>query len=159
MNSSGNDPIRNLPLVTEPRRADRPAATWQVLLTAFGLIAIVTVFFWGLNNQRDETAGNKPQQRCRRRLHRKAATRSKANHRVSSRHSSRSNHPQQPARAPATTTAIRKNSRKTASKRRAGGLPRATTNPRNASRSENYPNIDEMPKPSVALTTASIAWN
>ena len=57
MNSSGNDPIRHLPLVTEPRRADRPAATWQVLLTAFGLIAIVTVFFWGLNNQRDETAG------------------------------------------------------------------------------------------------------
>lgn len=57
MNSSGNDPIRNLPLVTEPRRGDRPAATWQVLLTAFGLIAIVTVFFWGLHNQRDETAG------------------------------------------------------------------------------------------------------
>jgi hypothetical protein len=23
----------------------------------------------------------------------------------------------------------------------------------------NYPNIDEIPKPSVALTTASIAWN
>src|SRR5262245_36359332 len=57
MNSSGNDPIRNLPLVTEPRRGDRPASTWQVLLTAFGLIAIVTVFFWALNNQRDETAG------------------------------------------------------------------------------------------------------
>jgi len=57
MNSSGNDPIRNLPLVTEPRVGQKHAATWQVLLTAFGLIAIVTVFFWGINNQRDETAG------------------------------------------------------------------------------------------------------
>src|SRR5262245_25056057 len=57
MSSPENDPIRNLPLVTEPRRGDRRAATWQVLLTAFGLIAIITMFFWGLNNQRDETAG------------------------------------------------------------------------------------------------------
>src|SRR5262245_45128383 len=57
MNSSGNDPIRNLPLVTEPRRGDRLAAAWQVLPTAFALVAIVTVFFWGINNQRDETAG------------------------------------------------------------------------------------------------------
>ena len=38
------------------RRGDRRAATWQVLLTAFGLIGIITMFFWGLNNQR-ETAG------------------------------------------------------------------------------------------------------
>jgi hypothetical protein len=57
MNSLENDPIRNLPLVTEPRDTKRPAATWQIVLTAFGLIAIVTVFLWGINNQRDETAG------------------------------------------------------------------------------------------------------
>lgn len=55
MSSPENDPVRNLPLVTEPRRANRSAAIWQVLLTAFGLVAIVTLFFWGINNQRDET--------------------------------------------------------------------------------------------------------
>ena len=59
MNSLGNDPIRNLPLVTEPRDGRKRAATWQVVLTAFGLVAIVTIFFWGINNQRDETAGEK----------------------------------------------------------------------------------------------------
>jgi hypothetical protein len=33
-------------------------ATWQIALTAFALITIVTVFFWGINNQRSETAGD-----------------------------------------------------------------------------------------------------
>lgn len=57
MNSLGDDPIRNLPLVTEPRGGKRRAATWQIVLTAVVLIAIVSVFLWGVNNQRDETAG------------------------------------------------------------------------------------------------------
>ena len=59
MNSLGNDPIRNLPLVIKARNGNRRAATWQVVLTAFGLIAIVSVFFWGINNQRDKTAEQK----------------------------------------------------------------------------------------------------
>ena len=57
MNSPGNDPIRNLPLVIKARDGNRRAATWQVVMTAFALIAIVTVLLWGINNQRDETAG------------------------------------------------------------------------------------------------------
>ncbi|HET7803523.1 MAG TPA: hypothetical protein VFL53_04725 [Pseudolabrys sp.] len=57
MNSLGNDPIRNLPLVTEPRNGKKPASTWQIVLTAFGLVAIVAVFLFGINHQRDETAG------------------------------------------------------------------------------------------------------
>ncbi len=57
MSSFENDPIRNLPLVTPPRQARKRAAGWQIALTALGVVAIVTVFLWGINNQRDETAG------------------------------------------------------------------------------------------------------
>jgi hypothetical protein len=57
MNPLGTDPVRNLPLVTESANAHRRVTTWQIALTAFALIAIVTVFFWGINNQRNETAG------------------------------------------------------------------------------------------------------
>lgn len=56
MNSPENDPIRNLPLVTEPRVGKKSAVGWQIALTAVGLIAIVTVFLFGINHQRDETA-------------------------------------------------------------------------------------------------------
>jgi hypothetical protein len=52
-----NDPLRNLPLVIEDRNAKRRAATWQIVLTTFGLIAIVSTFLFGINHQRDETAG------------------------------------------------------------------------------------------------------
>jgi hypothetical protein len=52
-----NEPIRNLPVVTAPRAGQGSAATWQIVLTVFGLVAIVAIFFWGINNQRDETAG------------------------------------------------------------------------------------------------------
>jgi len=57
MNSPENDPIRNRPLVTEPRVRKKRAVGWQIALTAVGLIAIVTVFLFGINHQRDETAG------------------------------------------------------------------------------------------------------
>jgi len=57
MSSLENDPIRNLPVVTTEPPVNRSAASWQVLLTAVALVAIVTIFFWGINNQRDETAG------------------------------------------------------------------------------------------------------
>lgn len=52
-----NDPLRNLPLVVEAHNAKRRAATWQIILATFGLIAIVTIFLFGINHQRDETAG------------------------------------------------------------------------------------------------------
>jgi hypothetical protein len=52
-----NDPIRNLPLVIEPRVDKKRADTWQIVLTTFGVVAILSIFFWGINNQRDETAG------------------------------------------------------------------------------------------------------
>lgn len=57
MSSFENEPLRNLPLVTEPRSAHKPAAPWQVLLTALGLTAIVATFLFGINHQRGETAG------------------------------------------------------------------------------------------------------
>jgi hypothetical protein len=41
----------------EPRGGKMRAATWQIALTTVVLIAIVSVFLWGINNQRDETAG------------------------------------------------------------------------------------------------------
>ena len=57
MNSPDNDAIRNLPLVIETPDENKRANPWQIILTTFGLIAIVTIFLWGLNNQRDETVG------------------------------------------------------------------------------------------------------
>jgi len=54
--TDSDDPIRNLPLVTEPRTTKR-AAGWQIALTAFGFVAILTLFFFGINHQRNETAG------------------------------------------------------------------------------------------------------
>jgi hypothetical protein len=51
-----SDPLRNLPLViTEPHT--KRAAGWQIALATFGVLAIVAIFFFGLNHQRDETAG------------------------------------------------------------------------------------------------------
>jgi hypothetical protein len=57
MNSLENDPVRNLPLVIEPRGGRKRAAGWQIILTTVGLVAIVTVFLFGINHQRDETGG------------------------------------------------------------------------------------------------------
>ena len=57
MSSFEKDPIRNLPLVTPPGPAKKGAAGWQIALTVFGAVAIVTVFLWGINNQRNGTAG------------------------------------------------------------------------------------------------------
>jgi hypothetical protein len=51
------DPIRSLALATRPRPPEKRAAGWQIALTAIGAIAIVTIFLWGINNQRDEAAG------------------------------------------------------------------------------------------------------
>jgi hypothetical protein len=53
MSSFENDPIRNL--VTERPRPEKKAARWRISLTFILAIAIVTVFLWGLNNQRSET--------------------------------------------------------------------------------------------------------
>jgi len=54
---SQNDPMRNLPLVkpTEPR--ETTAANWQIVLTTIAIVAILAVFFWGINNQRGENSG------------------------------------------------------------------------------------------------------
>jgi len=54
---SQNDPLRNLPLVkpTEPR--ETTAANWQIVLTTIAIVAILAVFFWGINNQRGENSG------------------------------------------------------------------------------------------------------
>jgi|SRR5690242_10278266 len=51
------DPMRNLALATQPQPGKKRAAGWQIVLTAVGAIAIVTIFLWGINNQRDESAG------------------------------------------------------------------------------------------------------
>jgi hypothetical protein len=51
------DPIQNLALATQPRPGERRAAGWQIVLTAAVAVAVVTIFLWGINNQRDETAG------------------------------------------------------------------------------------------------------
>jgi hypothetical protein len=51
------DPVRQLPRVIAPQPGKKRAAGWQIALTAVGLVAIVTVFLWGINNQRDETEG------------------------------------------------------------------------------------------------------
>lgn len=48
-------PLRKLPLVTERARSETKAARWQINLTLVLAIAIVTIFLWGLNNQRGET--------------------------------------------------------------------------------------------------------
>jgi hypothetical protein len=43
--------------VIEPPAGNKSAATWQIVVTTVGLIAIVAVFLFGINHQRDETAG------------------------------------------------------------------------------------------------------
>ncbi|HEY6025029.1 MAG TPA: hypothetical protein VIV34_12735 [Pseudolabrys sp.] len=57
MSMLDKDPMQNLPMVTQPQSGKKRAAGWQVTLTAIGAIAIVTIFLWGINNQRDETSG------------------------------------------------------------------------------------------------------
>jgi hypothetical protein len=52
--TDSSDPLKNLPLVTEPHLTKR-AAGWQIILTVFGFVAIVTLFFFGINHQRNET--------------------------------------------------------------------------------------------------------
>src|SRR5215510_8801922 len=52
--------MRNLPLVTPPQTANKRAAGWQIIATAIGATVIVMMFLWGINNQRDETAGQSP---------------------------------------------------------------------------------------------------
>jgi cytoskeletal protein RodZ len=54
MNSFDDDPVRNLPLVTQPRPGPKRAAWWQIALTTFALVAIVAIFLWGVNNQHEE---------------------------------------------------------------------------------------------------------
>jgi hypothetical protein len=51
------DPIQNRALTTQAQPGEPRAAGWQIALTAVAAIAIVTVFLWGINNQRDESAG------------------------------------------------------------------------------------------------------
>jgi hypothetical protein len=57
MSSFENDPARNLPLVTPPQPSEKRAAGWQITATAIGVVIVIALFLWGLNNQRDETAG------------------------------------------------------------------------------------------------------
>ena len=57
MKSHEDDPLRNLPLVTPPQPGKRRAAWWQITAAAIGAVAIVFLLLWGINNQRDETAG------------------------------------------------------------------------------------------------------
>ncbi|HEY7230111.1 MAG TPA: hypothetical protein VH558_07055 [Pseudolabrys sp.] len=56
MNSFDNDPVRNLPLVTQPRPGPKRAAWWQIALTTVAVVAIVAIFLWGINNQHEEGA-------------------------------------------------------------------------------------------------------
>jgi hypothetical protein len=57
MTSPEDDPLRKLPLVSPPEPGEKRAAWWQITIAAVGAIAIVYVFLWGINNQRDETSG------------------------------------------------------------------------------------------------------
>jgi Chitin synthesis regulation, resistance to Congo red len=57
MSSFEKDPARNLPLVKAPQSGEKRAARWQIAATAIGVIVVIVLFLWGLNNQRDETAG------------------------------------------------------------------------------------------------------
>ncbi len=50
-----DDPIRNAPIVTGPRRANHPAAHWQIIATSIAVFAILAIVFFGLNSQRDES--------------------------------------------------------------------------------------------------------
>lgn len=59
MSSFEKETVRNLPLVTAPRPDKKRAAGWQIAITAIGAVAIVMIFLWGINNQRDETARQK----------------------------------------------------------------------------------------------------
>lgn len=57
MNSFEDDPLRKLPVVVAPPESGEKRATWwQITIAAIDAIAIVTVVFWGLNNQRDEAS-------------------------------------------------------------------------------------------------------
>jgi cytoskeletal protein RodZ len=55
MSSLQNDPVRNLPLVKPPQPSEKRADGWQVAATAIAAVVIVSLFLWGINNQRDET--------------------------------------------------------------------------------------------------------
>lgn len=57
MSTLNQDPMRNLPVVTPPPTGNKRAAGWQKTVTAIAAIAIVAIFLWGLNNQRDESTG------------------------------------------------------------------------------------------------------
>jgi hypothetical protein len=57
VSSFDNDPQGNLPLVMPPQIPNKHAAGWQITAAALGAIAIVILFLWGINNQRDETSG------------------------------------------------------------------------------------------------------
>src|ERR1044071_2248640 len=66
MSSFQDEPVRNLPLVTPPRDgAQKRAASWQIAITFVAAAVIVTVFLWGINNQRieggsEQTAATQP---------------------------------------------------------------------------------------------------
>jgi hypothetical protein len=57
VSSFDNEPQGNLPLVMPPQTPNKRAAGWQTTAAALGAIAIVILFLWGINNQRDETSG------------------------------------------------------------------------------------------------------
>jgi hypothetical protein len=58
MSSFENDPAQHLlPLVTPPQPGEKRAARWQITATAIGVVMVIALFLWGLNNQRDESAG------------------------------------------------------------------------------------------------------
>jgi len=49
------------------RDAERaPATLWQMLITALLVVAILTIFFYGVTEQRDEPAGVQPPSRSAR---------------------------------------------------------------------------------------------
>lgn len=62
MSSFEDDPLQKLPAVVPPEPGEKRATWWQITIAVIGAIAIVSVAFWGLNNQRDapssqQTAG------------------------------------------------------------------------------------------------------
>ncbi len=57
MSSSDGDPVRNLPLVAPPQPGERRAAGWQVTLTTVAIALVIAIVLWGINNQRQEGAG------------------------------------------------------------------------------------------------------
>lgn len=60
MNLFEKDSPRNLPLVTERPRPEKRAAKWQITITFAAAVTIVSIFLWGLNNQRNETNNQEP---------------------------------------------------------------------------------------------------